>query len=167
MRRRNVLMLVVLVLGAALLPGTLATAKPSSSSVFRSSLSPAEEVSDPLVVSSARGNALLRLSKDGTELHYKVTVSRIEDVTQAHLHLAPAGRNGPVVAWLYPSAPPAQLIAGRLNGVLVSGTLTAANLTGALAGGDMGDLVELIRDGDVYVNVHTASYPAGEIRGQL
>jgi hypothetical protein len=29
------------------------------------------------------------------------------------------------------------------------------------------DLVALIKSGDVYVNVHTAKHPAGEIRGEV
>jgi len=49
----------------------------------------------------------------------------------------------------------------------VSGTITAADLTGPLAGKTMGDLVAAIRAGNIYINFHTASFPAGEIRGQL
>lgn len=32
---------------------------------------------------------------------------------------------------------------------------------------DMVDLVELAREGDVYVNFHTVKFPAGVMRGQL
>jgi hypothetical protein len=166
-RRSTVLILLALVSSAMLLPGTVATAEPAAPPVFQTSLSPGEEVADPPVESVARGNAVLRLSKDGTELHYRVTLSRIENVTMAHLHLAPAGANGPVVVWLYPSQPPPQLIEGRVNGVLAAGTITASDLVGLLAGATLEDLVAEIAAGNVYVNVHTSAYPAGEVRGQL
>jgi hypothetical protein len=85
----------------------------------------------------------------------------------AHIHLAPAGANGSVVAWLYPSSPPAQLIPGRSNGILAEGVITAANLIGPLAGGSMEDLLEAMQAGNTYVNVHTVQFPGGEIRGQI
>jgi hypothetical protein len=56
-------------------------------------------------------------------------VANIENVVAAHIHLAPAGVNGPVVAFLFSGAP-----SGRSNGVLAEGTITAANLVGPLAG---------------------------------
>jgi len=49
----------------------------------------------------------------------------------------------------------------------ISGTITAADLTGPLAGRTMSDLLAAIRAGNIYVNFHTAAFPAGEIRGQL
>ena len=81
--------------------------------------------------------------------------------------MAPQGSNGGIVVWLYPSAPPLQLIPGRSQGVLAEGDITAANLTGALAGQELADLVEQIRAGNTYVNVHTTQFPPGEIRGQV
>jgi hypothetical protein len=90
---------------------------------FTAPLSGRQEV--PSNDSRATGNAVFQLSKDGTELSYKLIVANIQNVTMAHIHLAPAGANGPVVLWLYPSSPPAQLIAGRSQGILAEGTVTA------------------------------------------
>jgi hypothetical protein len=132
---------------------------------FRAHLSGGQEV--PENDSRATGQAVFQLSKDGTELSYKVIVANIENVTMAHIHLAPAGVNGPVVAWLYPSSPPAQLIPGKTNGILAEGTITSANLVGMLAGQPLSALVEAIKEGRTYVNVHTLQYPPGEIRGQI
>lgn len=132
---------------------------------FIAALSGDQEV--PAVTTDARGQAKFQVSLDGTELHYRLIVSNIENVTQAHLHLAPAGQNGAVVAWLYPSAPPAQLIPGRTDGVLATGTITEADLVGPLAGSSLDDLIAAIAAGDVYANVHTSQFPGGEIRGQL
>ncbi|HEU5210027.1 MAG TPA: CHRD domain-containing protein [Longimicrobiales bacterium] len=121
----------------------------------------------PPNASRAQGQLLLRLSEDGTELHYKLIVANITNVTQSHIHLAPAGVNGPIVAWLYPSAPPAQLLPGRSDGVLATGTITAASLVGPLAGMPLEALISAIEAGTTYVNVHTQQFPPGEIRGQL
>jgi hypothetical protein len=132
---------------------------------FRGHMTPEQEVH--VVESKATGQAVFQLSKDGTELSYKVIVANIENVIMAHIHLASAGVNGPVVAWLYPSSPPAQLIPGRSNGVLAQGTITAANLVGPLAGQPLSALVDAMKEGGTYVNVHTSQYPPGEIRGQI
>ena len=117
--------------------------------------------------SAGQGQAILHLSKDGTSLDYKLIVANIENVTQAHIHLGAPGVNGPVVAWLYPSGPPAQLIPGRSDGVLGQGTITAASLVGPLAGAQLSVLVEALRSNGAYVNVHTSQLPPGEIRGNI
>jgi hypothetical protein len=133
---------------------------------FVAPLSGDQEV--PPADTRARGNAIFQLSKDGTELSYKLIVANIENVTQAHIHgPAPRGVNTGVVVWLYPDAPPATLIPGRFNGVLAEGTITADNLVGTLAGQSLGVLIEMIKAGNAYVNVHTSQFPPGEIRGQI
>jgi hypothetical protein len=134
---------------------------------FRTHMTADEEVAAVPVVSSGQGQTIFQLSRDGTELSYRMIVANIENVTMAHIHRAPAGVNGPVVAWLYPSSPPAQLIEGRVSGVIATGTITAANLVGQLAGQPLSALIDEIRAGNTYVNVHTLQYPAGEIRGQI
>ncbi len=132
---------------------------------FRAHLSGGEEV--PAVDTRAQGQAIFQLSADGTELSYKLIAANIHDILMAHIHLAPAGQNGPVVAWLYPSAPPPQLIPGRFQGVLAEGVITDADLVGPLAGATLADLVAEIEAGNTYVNVHTTTNPGGEIRGQI
>ena len=132
---------------------------------FVAVLSGGEEV--PPNDSRARGQASFQLSRDGTELSYRLIVANIENVTQAHIHMAPVGANGPVVAWLYPDSPPSQLVPGRFQGVLAEGTITDADLVGALAGAGLSALLDVLRAGDAYVNVHTVQYPPGEVRGQI
>lgn len=132
---------------------------------FVAHLSGDEEV--PPVDTRAQGQAKFQLSKDGSELDFKLIVANIENVTQAHIHLGPRGVNGPVVVWLYPSAPPPVLIPGRSDGVLSEGTITADDLVGPLDGASLADLVEAMATGNAYVNVHTSQSPAGEVRGQI
>jgi hypothetical protein len=123
-----------------------------------------EEV--PANDSLAQGQAIFHLSADGQTLSYRLIVANIENVTQAHIHAMPPV-NGPVVAWLYPSGPPATLIPGRFDGNLATGTITADDLVGPLAGQPLSALIDAIRAGDAYVNVHTLQYPPGEIRGEI
>jgi hypothetical protein len=130
--------------------------------IFRATLEGEQEV--PPVDSDAKGVAIFRLSNDGTELEYKVIVANIEDVTAAHIHLAPKGENGDIVAFLFNPEAPTE---GRTNVVLAKGTITSADLVGPLAGATLSELIAKMEAGNTYVNVHTVEHPAGEIRGQI
>jgi hypothetical protein len=134
---------------------------------FRAHLSGDQEVADEPVVTNATGQAIFQLSKDGEELSYKLIVANIENVRMAHIHVAPAGENGGVAVWLYPSGPPPVPIPGTTNGILAEGVITTADLVGPLAGKELSDLIDLMKVEGTYVNVHTDQYPPGEIRGQI
>ncbi len=153
-------------LGPANNTGKVFKIKPVAiSRIFTANLSGDEEV--PPIDTPARGNATFELNDNGTMLHYRLMVENITNVTMAHIHMAPFGQNGSIVAWLYPNAPPAVLIPGRFDGLLAEGNITSANLTGPLAGKSFDILMESIMNETAYVNVHTDRYPAGEIRGQI
>lgn len=79
------------------------------------------------------------------------------------LRLAPAGQNGPVVAFLFGGPP----IEEQFNGILAEDTITEADLVGPLEGQPFGALLDAIEAGNTYVNVHTTANPGGEIRGQI
>ena len=128
----------------------------------------------PANASLATGQAIFKLSPDGTSLDYKLIVANLDNPVAAHIHVGPPGVNGPVVALLF-SAPPA---GGTANGVIAEGTITAANLVGPLAGQPFSALVEALNSGNAYVNVHTndgvpptntgpGDFPGGEIRGNF
>jgi hypothetical protein len=149
---------------------------------FGTPMSSNEEVMPAGVVndSRARGSAVFQLSADGTELSYQVMVANIDNAFMSHIHRGPSGSNGPIVVWLFPSTTPTPgpLGAGRLDGVIAQGTITAANLVGPLAGHPLSDLIADLSSGNAYVNVHTndgvaptntgpGDFPGGEIRGQL
>jgi hypothetical protein len=142
---------------------TAVAAQPSVSENFHAHLSGGEEV--PPADTRATGQTIFELRPDG--LHYKLIVANIQNVTMAHIHLAPAGQNGPVVVWLYPDEPPPQLIPGRFSGVLAEGIITSDDLVGLLADADLDALLAEIRAGNAYVNVHTTQFPGGEVRGQI
>jgi hypothetical protein len=132
---------------------------------LRTHLTGAEE--NPVRETDAQGQAIFQVNDDSTAISYKLIVANIENVTQAHIHLAPAGVNGGIVAWLYPAAPPSQLIPGRTQGTLGEGEITAASLVGSLSGSPLSALLDAMRNGGAYVNVHTSQFPPGEIRGQI
>ncbi len=158
-------------IGAGLVGVSLAGAGDNRN--FSAHLTGDDEV--PANATLAQGQAIFNLSKDGLALEYKLIASNIENVVAAHIHVAPAGVNGPVVAFLYGSAPPG---GGRTDGVLAEGTITAANLVGPLTAQPLSALIAAMRAGNTYVNVHTndgiappntgpGDFPGGEIRGQI
>lgn len=129
---------------------------------------------NPVVETKAQGQAKIQLSKDGNSFTFKLIAANIENITQAHIHCGAADVNGPVVVFLYPDSPPASEIPGRFDGVLAEGERTNDDVivrpdSDACPGGvaNFEELIEKIRNGEAYVNVHTTQYPAGEIRGQL
>ncbi|RBI60790.1 hypothetical protein DMJ13_17790 [halophilic archaeon] len=136
-------------------------------------LSGAQEV--PPVETSGQGAAVFKLSDhgDGPHIHYALLVATIKNVTQAHIHLGQKGENGPIVAFLFGKKNKEGEFSSALeqgvteNGVLATGTITAEDLVGPLAGKSLSNLVEAMRAGSTYVNVHTEQNPPGEIRGQI
>ena len=138
----------------------LATSGFAAEKSFKAKLSGSESV--PAVKTMAKGDATFTLSKDGKAMSYMVTVSGIENVTAAHIHLGKKGKNGPPVALITNDKK-----AGKFSGTLAEGTITEKELMGSLMGKSVKDLVEQIKKGNAYVNVHTDKYPDGEIRGQI
>lgn len=131
---------------------------------WQAKLTPRSEL--PPVDSRSEGFVQFRLLPDGN-LYYRLHVANLNDVTMAHLHAARAGHAGGILVWLYPSVPPEKLIPGRSSGFIAEGRVTPADLRGLLQGATIADLIRLFDNGDVYANVHTSKYGAGEIRGQV
>ena len=159
---------IIVVLGAILVVAlATTTALAGSSRNFVAPLNGAEEVLPDGTIgvdTRARGVAIFRLSADGTELSYRLIASNIQNVLMAHIHCcAGPGANAGIAVWLYPDGPPPALIPGRHDGVLATGTITEGDVTGM----SLAELVDEIRAGTAYVNVHTSQVPSGEIRGQL
>ncbi len=128
---------------------------------FRAGLTGKNEV--PVVTTKAKGEADFMMSKDGKELTYILKLKNIEGVTAAHIHAGKKGEDGEAIAGLF--AGPEKT--GKFSGVLAKGTITDKDLVGPLAGKTIDDLVKMIKDGDAYVNVHTARVPNGELRGEI
>ena len=77
--------------------------------------------------------------------------------------------NGPVVAFLFGPEDPGVNVSGRL----ASGTIENADVIatdGDPCGATINNIASLyaaILDGRIYVNVHSAANPGGEVRSQL
>ena len=120
---------------------------------------------DPPNDSKAHGSATLRIVRDGktiTSIEYRVRVSNLNDLTGGHIHSGAEGTSGPVVVNLNP-----RIGSGRAQGIVAEGSFDASDLTGPLTGLTLDDFYELLTSGEAYVNLHTTTYPGGEIRGQL
>lgn len=130
---------------------------------FKAELTGAEEV--PPVSTSTTGEAKFIVDPSETEIAFELEVEEAVDVLAeagAHIHCAPEGENGPVVAFLAGQVP------GGFDGhVGQKATLTEANIVNDACGATIAELVESMEDGDTYVNVHSAAHPAGEVRGQI
>jgi hypothetical protein len=125
----------------------------------------------PAKTTTGEGSLKLKLNGDRTELRYDLKIEQpLTDILQAHLHRNVAGANGPIVVWLYPSAPPLRLIPGEFEGRLNEGVITADSLcfspTAPLCG-QWDTFLDLLGSEGLYVNVHTVANPGGEIRDQV
>lgn len=127
---------------------------------FSSDLSGANEV--PPVNTVGSGRATYILDQEAKELWYMLEVYNIDSVTQAHIHVGAPDVNGGVVAFLFGRVAGG----GPVNGVLSRGVIRPENLIGPLAG-DWDAFVTNLLSGNLYTNVHTTTFGAGEIRGQI
>lgn len=107
------------------------------------------EVESPAGDPVATGTATVRLRAGQGQLCYRIAASNLSGpAVAAHIHKAAAGASGPVVI---PLATPGS--DGKSGGcVAVARTLVAQVLAAPAS---------------YYVNVHTAEFPAGAVRGQL
>lgn len=143
----------------------------SSGLKFRAALSGAQEVTDPSggVTTNAEGRIRADFDKALTQVEVRLRVEDSAGVfTRAHFHCGRAGQNGPIAFGLVDPGPLA------FNGERVVGELTNADFTGAdcmpVIGRPVNNIAALafaMKDGLIYVNVHSSVFPPGEVRGQM
>jgi hypothetical protein len=156
----------------------------SDPTTFRISaeLKPTSEV--PVVSSVAHGSFKATVDTVNQTIAYELTYDGLEGtVQQSHIHIGQGSVNGGVSVFLCgnaPTVPPVAVPQPPACPVTfpatVTGVITAANIIGPAAQGiaptsattnEFAELVELLRDGDTYANVHSTKFPGGEIRGQV
>src|SRR5207247_1331814 len=124
---------------------TLASEASSGGRPLHATLSPDNQV--PPTASTGSGTALVTLNQGRSEVCWDISVTNLTSpVILAHVHQGAAGTNGPVVVdFMEP--------VNGLNGCVQADAA----------------LIKDIRKhpADYYVNVHTTTFPGGEVRGQL
>ncbi len=120
----------------------------TTSTGWKATLTAGAEVPKQVVkMAAAKGTFTATVS--GTKLKWKLTYSHLTGAaTAAHIHLGAKGKSGNVLVPLCGAQPACK------SGLTGSTKLTA-------------QLKSLFGKHQLYVNVHTAKNPAGEIRGQL
>ena len=131
---------------------------------------------NPPVISDGTGQFLPQISVD--QLSFELSYDGLADVQEAHLHIANPSNNGGIVVFLCSNLgnvpagatprecpPPPGEVAGDI--IATDVLAVVEDTTTVIAAGDLPGLIQLIRQGSVYANVHTLVHPAGEIRGQL
>jgi hypothetical protein len=130
---------------------------------------------DPLVLStSGKGTFNAWVDKSGQQIGYRLSYDGLEgSVTQAHIHLGGRHQSGGIAVFLCTnlgnSAQPTPACP-QPSGT-VSGTLGPTDVIGptgqGIDPGEFDELVDAVRAGVTYANVHSTKYPGGEIRAQL
>jgi len=147
------------VFGFGALTGTSPTFAQKQGQFFDAKLTGKNEV--PIKDTKATGIVEFTVA-GANSMSYKVSVTNMQKVTAAHIHIGKVGENGPVIVTLFKTGSPS----ATTNGTLSQGNITTAKLEGPLVGKQLSDLINLLSNGGAYVNVHTEANPNGEIRGQ-
>jgi hypothetical protein len=128
----------------------------------------------PAISTDAGGKFRAKLRTSSQEIQYQLSYADLTGaVQQAHIHLGQRAVNGQISVFLCSNlgngppgtqeCPPAP--------ATITGTIRPADVIGpAIQGIDpmqFDELVRAIRAGVTYANVHSATFPGGEIRGQL
>jgi hypothetical protein len=130
---------------------------------------------DPQTISTTgRGTFQAAIDTRRQEISYRLRYADLEGgVTQAHIHFGGRHQSGGISAFLCSNLGngPAGTQACPAAPATVTGTIRPADVIGpatqGIAAGEFEELVDAIRAGVTYANVHTSLYPAGEIRAQL
>lgn len=113
--------------------------------VWTAGLSSGQEIPAQLVKNAA-GHGLFKATLSGNTLNWKLTFAKLTGpATAAHIHMAAKGKSGNVLV--------------PLCGPCTSGATGTATVNSAV--------LSAFKKHLLYVNVHTAKNPNGEIRGQL
>lgn len=132
-----------------------------------------EEV--PSVSSTASGRFRAMVDAAAGRIDYQLGYAGLQGaVRQAHIHVGQRSVNGGISVFLCQTASnpdPTGLAPTCPASGVVNGTLTAANVIGpggqGVAAGEFAELLAAMRGGVAYINVHSSTFPGGEVRGQL
>jgi hypothetical protein len=116
------------------------------------------------------GHGDLTFTMTSTQITFRLVYADLSGPpAAAHIHVGQKNVNGGVSIFFCGGGGQAPCPAATSG--TVTGTATAANVVGptaqGFAAGDLAAVERAIKAGVTYANMHTAKFPAGEIRGQI
>ena len=133
----------------ALLALTLIAYAYSTPLTYKASLSGAH-VHPPVATKSVGSVSITLVNQSYASGFFYAT--NIKQMTMAHLHAGPVGKNGPSIAWAF-----------NATYGPISGSIKASFTFNPFSH----NITDLLAARLVYFNIHTAALPTGELRGQL
>lgn len=126
------------------------------------------------ILSGGTATLDLDLDRNSQVINFSLTYSGLgSPVTQSHIHFGKRHVGGGVMVFFCSNLNngPAGTQACPAGGGTVTGTITAAGVVGpagqGVAAGNFDAVVQALDSNTAYANIHTTSFPAGEIRGQV
>jgi CHRD domain len=125
----------------------------------------------PSVSTPAVGKFRAVIDEDSSVITFTLSYEGLSGpATASHLHFGERHVAGGVMMWICGGggqpACPADVTAAE-----ITGTISPANVTGpttqGINAGEFAKALDAVRAGASYVNVHSAKFPPGEIRGQV
>jgi hypothetical protein len=134
----------------------------------------------PSIASPGTAVFKARIADDDLSFDWELTYSGLPGITQSHIHVAQKGVSGGIVVWFCANNPPiTNAPAGTqtcpTGAGTVRGTATAKDVVPnaatttaqSIAVGELAKVLDAIRSGVAYANIHTVAHGPGEIRGQI
>ncbi len=166
----------VLVFGVVSLLAAVGVAVATGGRDIRERLTGYEET--PMTISSpASGEFKAHISRFSERIDYELSYRDFPtDVTLAHIHFGARATSGGISVWLcannppITNAPPGTQACPVREGT-ITGTIEPDDVVGpagqGITAGEFEELIDAIRAGVTYANVHTVERAGGEIRAQL